>query len=187
VLPANLSGFTSKLNSVPVESIGWPQFVATVDHAWYQLPAAQRANAVIFTGNYGEAGAISELGRADRLPDAVSGQNTVWWWGPGNPRATTVLAVVQPGYPQQSPCCAATSPMSELSLPSATPRTSATRKREHTSGCAPDRSSPGERSGLPSATTAEQDARGRPGKLLAAGQTRDVVNRQHWPSGWSGR
>jgi hypothetical protein len=23
----------------------------------------------------------------------VSGQNSVWWWGPGNPDATTVVAV----------------------------------------------------------------------------------------------
>ena len=27
------------------------------------------------------------------LPTAVSGHNSLWWWGPGNPRATTVVAV----------------------------------------------------------------------------------------------
>jgi hypothetical protein len=27
------------------------------------------------------------------LPQAVSGHNTMWWWGPGNPHATTVVAV----------------------------------------------------------------------------------------------
>jgi hypothetical protein len=51
---------------------------------------------VIYTANYGEAGAINELGRADGLPTAVSGHNTDWWWGPGNLRATTVI-VVAPG------------------------------------------------------------------------------------------
>jgi len=50
-------------------------------------------NTVIFTANYGEAGAINELGRASGLPTAVSAQNNEWWWGPGNPHATTVLAV----------------------------------------------------------------------------------------------
>lgn len=55
---------------------------------------------MIVTGNYGEAGAINELGRSDHLPEAVSGQNSVWWWGPGNPRTTTVVAVVQQGYTQ---------------------------------------------------------------------------------------
>ena len=48
---------------------------------------------MIFTADYGEAGAINELGRDTGLPTAVSGQNTEWFWGPGDPTATTVLAV----------------------------------------------------------------------------------------------
>jgi hypothetical protein len=58
---------------------------------WTTLPPAQRAGAVIFTADYGEAGAINELGNG--LPTAVSGQNSYYWWGPGNPRATTVVAI----------------------------------------------------------------------------------------------
>jgi len=61
---------------------------------WESLPPRQRAGAVIFTADYGEAGAINELGRGTGLPVAVSGQNSEWWWGPGNPRATTVVAVM---------------------------------------------------------------------------------------------
>ncbi|HKD89698.1 MAG TPA: glycosyltransferase family 39 protein [Streptosporangiaceae bacterium] len=93
VLPAADIGWTYKVNQVPGESIGWPQLITTVRGVWLSLPARQRANAVIFTGEYGEAGAISELGRGLGLPAAVSGHNTEWWWGPGNPRATTVVAV----------------------------------------------------------------------------------------------
>jgi hypothetical protein len=48
---------------------------------------------VIFTDDFGEAGAINELGRGQGLPTAVSGHDTEWWWGPGNPHATTVVAV----------------------------------------------------------------------------------------------
>jgi hypothetical protein len=91
---------TSGIDPVAVETIGWPQFVATVAHVWHGLPAGQRRHAVIFTGNYGEAGAITELGGPDRLPAAVSGQNNEWYWGPGDPDATTIVAVVQPGFPQ---------------------------------------------------------------------------------------
>jgi hypothetical protein len=47
-----------------------------------------------FTSNYGEASAINELGRGSGLPEAVSGHDTYWWWGPGNPNATTVVAVM---------------------------------------------------------------------------------------------
>jgi 4-amino-4-deoxy-L-arabinose transferase-like glycosyltransferase len=91
VLPPGDVGWTQKVNPVLAESVGWPQLVGTVRTAWFSLPASQRADAVIFTSNYGEASAINVLGTG--LPQAVSGHNTYWWWGPGNPRATTVLAV----------------------------------------------------------------------------------------------
>jgi len=101
VLPMADVGWTSSLSANANEWIGWPQLVQAVQQTWISLPPAQRGDAVIFTANYGEAGAINELGRADGLPTAVSGHNTEWWWGPGNPRATTVVAVAPgnaPGY-----------------------------------------------------------------------------------------
>jgi hypothetical protein len=100
VLPAADVGWTSTVNTDSAESIGWPQLVQAVHTVWTSLPPAQRARAVIFTASYGEAGAITELGRADGLPTAVSGHNTEWWWGPGNPRATTVVAVVPGDAPR---------------------------------------------------------------------------------------
>ena len=94
VLPAADIGPIAKVNTVAGESLGWPQLVGTVHRVWASLPAAQRARAVIFASNYGEASAINVLGRGTGLPQAVSGHNTYWWWGPGNPRATTVVAVM---------------------------------------------------------------------------------------------
>jgi hypothetical protein len=94
VLPPADVGPSAKVNTVSAESIGWPQLVGTVRTVWASLPAGQRANAVIFTSNYGEASAINVLGQGTGLPQAVSGHNTYWWWGPGNPRATTVVAVM---------------------------------------------------------------------------------------------
>jgi hypothetical protein len=93
VLPAGDIAWTYKTNPTLGETVGWPQFVRTVEVAWRSLPPRQRAGAVIFAADYGEAGAINELGRGTGLPTAVSGQNSEWWWGPGNPRASTVLAV----------------------------------------------------------------------------------------------
>jgi Dolichyl-phosphate-mannose-protein mannosyltransferase len=94
VLPAADIGPTAKVNTVSAESIGWPQLVSTVRTVWTSLPPAQRVHAVIFASNYGEASAINVLGRDTGLPQAVSGHNTYWWWGPGNPHATTVVAVL---------------------------------------------------------------------------------------------
>jgi len=99
VLPQGWIGWTKAVNPVLTETVGWPQLVGSVTHVWDGLSPAQRANAVIFASNYGEAGSIDELGHG--LPPAVSGHNTFWWWGPGKPDAGTVVAVL-PG-PKDDP------------------------------------------------------------------------------------
>jgi len=83
VLPASDIGWTYALNQVPSESVGWPELVSTVRHAWDQVPADRRVQAVLVTANYGEAGAINELGHGIGLPIAYGTQNSEWWWGPG--------------------------------------------------------------------------------------------------------
>jgi 4-amino-4-deoxy-L-arabinose transferase-like glycosyltransferase len=103
VLPPSGIGSSHKMDQTLAETVGWPQLVDTVRNVWTSLPPGQRANAVIFTADYSEAGAINELGRSTGLPTAVSAHNSEWWWGPGNPDATTVVAVAPgptaaPGY-----------------------------------------------------------------------------------------
>jgi 4-amino-4-deoxy-L-arabinose transferase-like glycosyltransferase len=93
VLPASDTSWVYPINQVPGESVGWPEFVHTVDSAWLALPQATRRRAAIVTADHGEAGAINELGRNLALPEAFSDQNSEWWWGPPNPRTTTVLAI----------------------------------------------------------------------------------------------
>ncbi|HEV7711501.1 MAG TPA: glycosyltransferase family 39 protein [Asanoa sp.] len=93
VLPVLPPSGDYRMDETLAESVGWPELVATVRTVWTALPPAQRADAVIFTNNYSEAGAINELGRGTGLPTAVSGHNSEWWWGPGNPNATTVVAI----------------------------------------------------------------------------------------------
>jgi hypothetical protein len=55
------------------------------------LPAADRARAVIVTGNYGEAGALELLGHD--LPPVHSGHNGYWDWGPPPDDRTVVVTV----------------------------------------------------------------------------------------------
>lgn len=93
ILPASDIGWTYGANQNLGETVGWPELVQTVGSVWHSLPADQRKHAVVFTADYGEAGAIDELGRSTGLPIAVSGQNNEWFWGPGNPDASTVVAV----------------------------------------------------------------------------------------------
>jgi len=69
------------LNPAQGETVGWPAFVHTLSTAWRQIPAAQRRHTAIFTGNYGEAGAVDLLGSSLRLPRAYSGHNGFSEWG----------------------------------------------------------------------------------------------------------
>jgi hypothetical protein len=49
---------------------------------------------VIFTGDYGAAGAVDLYGHRYGLPDAISGHNSYWWWGPvGATNGATTVAV----------------------------------------------------------------------------------------------
>lgn len=79
------------LNPDQGETVGWPRYVAAVSRAWRSLPAPERRHAVIFAANYGEAGAIDVLRRAQGLPNAYSGHNGFAEWGIPPAGATHVL------------------------------------------------------------------------------------------------
>jgi 4-amino-4-deoxy-L-arabinose transferase-like glycosyltransferase len=64
------------------ETVGWPELIEQVSAVYESIPASDRLEVAIFTGSYGEAGAIDVLGPAAGLPPAYSGHNTYWLWGP---------------------------------------------------------------------------------------------------------
>jgi hypothetical protein len=57
------------------------------------LPEAERSRAGIITGNYGEAGAINMYGPAHGLPTAISGVNSYWLRGYGEPPPETLIVL----------------------------------------------------------------------------------------------
>jgi hypothetical protein len=75
------------------EQVAWPREVALVARVYASLPAAQRAQTALLAGNYGEAGAIDRYGAQFRLPEAYSGHNNFWLWGPPPAGDTTVVAI----------------------------------------------------------------------------------------------
>jgi hypothetical protein len=73
-----------------LETIGWPAFVKTIRGVLDGLPADQRRSAVVYTENYGEAGALSYY----RLGTPVfSGHNGFGYWGPPPERSAPVVVV----------------------------------------------------------------------------------------------
>lgn len=78
-------------------TVGWPQMTAQISRLASTLPPASRQRLVIFTGDYGAAGAVDVYGPRFGLPPAISGHNTFWWWGPGRaPNDSTTIAVNLP-------------------------------------------------------------------------------------------
>jgi len=75
------------------ETIGWPRFVDAVAGAYRSLPADEQRRAVVFTGNYGEAGAVDRYGKALGLPTPHSAHNGYWRWGPPPETGGPVIAV----------------------------------------------------------------------------------------------
>ena len=75
------------------DTIGWPQLTRAVATQNAALARAGQAPTSIFTGYYGEAGALQVLGPADHLPPVLSGHNAYWTWGPGRASDHTVLVV----------------------------------------------------------------------------------------------
>jgi hypothetical protein len=84
------ASFYPALDSDQLETIGWPEFADTVRATVDSLPADQRTRAVVFTRNYGEAGALDwyGLGRP-----TFSGHNAFGDWGPPSEGAGPVIVV----------------------------------------------------------------------------------------------
>jgi hypothetical protein len=75
------------------EMLGWQELVQEVARIHAQLPESERSRAGIFAGNYGEAGAINMYGPAHGLPTAISGVNSYWARGYGDPPPETLIVL----------------------------------------------------------------------------------------------
>lgn len=85
--------FASKNNGDLVEELGWPELVQTIAQIRDSLPAEDRARLGILAANYGEAGAINLYGPNYGLPPAISGINSFWRRGYGDPPPTTLIVL----------------------------------------------------------------------------------------------
>jgi 4-amino-4-deoxy-L-arabinose transferase-like glycosyltransferase len=75
------------------EELGWQELVETIAKVRDSLPAQDRARLSVLAGNYGEAGAINLYGPNYGLPRAISGINSFWQHGYGDPPPETLIVV----------------------------------------------------------------------------------------------
>jgi hypothetical protein len=95
VVPINspLWEITSGVNEDAVEMIGWQDLTAQVAGIYRSIPEQEKPRTVILAGNYGEAGALDLYGRGYGLPPVISGANSLWYRGYGQPEPETVIVV----------------------------------------------------------------------------------------------
>jgi len=82
-----------------VEEIGWTEMTESVADIYSGLPVEEQSRTGILTANYGEAGAINLYGPAFGLPEAISGVNSYWSRGYGNPPPETLIVL---GFTRES-------------------------------------------------------------------------------------
>ena len=75
------------------DRFGWEEMAAAAADVYHSLPAADQAGACIFTGNYGEAGALEFYGSRYGLPHVISGHNNYYIWGPAGCSGETVILI----------------------------------------------------------------------------------------------
>lgn len=95
VAPINspLWEITSSVNEDVVEMIGWQDLTAQVAQVYRSIPENEKPSTVILAGNYGEAGALDLYGKQYDLPLVISGTNSLWYRGYGEPEPETVIVV----------------------------------------------------------------------------------------------
>lgn len=76
-----------------VEMVGWQDMTAQVAGIYQSIPEIEKPRTVILAGNYGEAGALDFYGNEFGLPRIITGSNSYWYRGYGEPEPETVIVV----------------------------------------------------------------------------------------------
>jgi hypothetical protein len=81
------------INEVFADSVGWEDIAKQVTTIYDDLPASERANAVIISAYYGVPGALDVYDPPSTRPVAVSPQLSDWYWLPDHLTATYAVMV----------------------------------------------------------------------------------------------
>jgi hypothetical protein len=84
---------TNKVQGDFREQLGWEELVQEVARIRDSLTPEEKAHLGIIATNYGEAGAIDLYGPRYGLPRAISGINSFWYRGYGDPPPETVIII----------------------------------------------------------------------------------------------
>jgi hypothetical protein len=86
----------SRLGPLPqlfADQFGWPEMAAAVADIYNGIPLDIRSRTAIFAQNYGQAGAIDFFGPRYGLPQAISGHQSYFLWGPRGYAGESVIVL----------------------------------------------------------------------------------------------
>ena len=92
----NNRGQMERLPQDYADMLPWEDEVREIARVYRSLPPEKRARAVIFPGNYGEAGAVEFYGPRYGLPRPVSDAGTYWFFGPGRLPGAVLITIGKP-------------------------------------------------------------------------------------------
>jgi hypothetical protein len=75
------------------DMLGWRAEAAELASLYHSLSPAEQGEAVIMTGNYGQAGAAEFYAREFDLPPVISPAGSFWFFGPGNRPGNVVITL----------------------------------------------------------------------------------------------
>ncbi|HEV7767674.1 MAG TPA: glycosyltransferase family 39 protein [Thermoanaerobaculia bacterium] len=84
---------TSEMPQLFADQFGWEEMVIKVARYYNSLPIEERKRTAIYTGNYGEAGAIDFYGPKYGLSPAICGHQNYFLWGPRQYDGTSVILI----------------------------------------------------------------------------------------------
>ncbi|HLH34555.1 MAG TPA: glycosyltransferase family 39 protein [Alloacidobacterium sp.] len=82
------------------DRFGWQELAEKTARIYNALPPQEKAVTGIFAQNYGEAGAIDVLGQKYGLPQAISGHQNYWIWGPRGYTGQEMI-IIEDATPEQ--------------------------------------------------------------------------------------
>lgn len=84
---------TSEMPQIFADQFGWEEMVKQVADYYHSLPPGERKTTAIYTSNYGQAGAIDFYGPRYGLPNAISGHQNYFLWGPRGATGESVILI----------------------------------------------------------------------------------------------
>jgi hypothetical protein len=95
IAPINspLWNVTSEVHDIFTEQIGWHEMIQTVAGIYANLPEEDKTQTGILTGENDEAAALNLYGGEYNLPKAISGSDTFWIRGYGNPPPEPLIVI----------------------------------------------------------------------------------------------